>query len=639
VNDHLVTDVETYLNMFSAGIVHVPTMTRWVFEVSDRRNQSREFYDFIMRIQQNRDFLLGFNIEHFDWPVIEHCLKVFEAEGSFTAADAYQKAQEIFAAQDNRFAHVIWERDRRVKLIDLFKIHHFDNRSKSTSLKKLEINMRASEVVDLPYSPDHPLTFEQMDHVIAYMCHDINETIRFAGHSKPMIDFRAELAEKYPDLGDVMNFNDTKIGKKFFELQIEKARPGTCYEWVDRRKRPRQTWRSHIHIGEIILPTVAFQHPELQRVLGWLKGQTLRPADFEGLGAETTDQKIETKGVFAGLQATVRDFTFHFGTGGLHGSVEKHSIYEDDDHEIIDVDVASFYPNLGIVNGLYPEHLTDAFPVVYKEVYDMRKSYPKKSSENAMLKLALNGVYGDSNSIYGIFYDPKYTMSITINGQLLLCMLAEALMAHPDVQIIQANTDGVTIRSPRSIRPWVDSVIDWWQKLTGLELESANYRSMHIRDVNSYIAQKTDGSIKRIGAYAYETPNENPATRELAWHKDHSSRVVAKAAEAQLIHGVPVQDFVLNHRDPFDFMLSVKVPRSMRLEVDGQRIQNTSRYYIATKGVYLSKVMPPLKGKTEERVQAVEKGYTVAICNSADSFDWSTVNWFYYVEQARKLLI
>ena len=66
-----------------------------------------------------------------------------------------------------------------------------------------------------------------------------------------------------------------------------------------------------------------------------------------------------------------------------------------------------------------------------------------------MLKLALNGVYGDSNNVFSVFYDPLFTMSITLNGQLLLCLLAENLMENvPGLKIIQCNTDGITVRIP-----------------------------------------------------------------------------------------------------------------------------------------------------------------------------------------------
>ena len=97
-------------------------------------------------------------------------------------------------------------------------------------------------------------------------------------------------------------------------------------------------------------------------------------------------------------------------------------------------------------------------------------------------------------------------------------------------------------------------------------------------------------------------------------------------------------DFIMRHRDPFDFMLSVKVPRSSRLEADGVQVQNTTRYFVAIRGVYLRKIMPGLKDGPERSFD-IQKGWRVGICNRTSDFDWSALNYLYYIEEARKLLI
>jgi hypothetical protein len=68
-----------------------------------------------------------------------------------------------------------------------------------------------------------------------------------------------------------------------------------------------------------------------------------------------------------------------------------------------------------------------------------------------------------------VFYDPLFTMSITLTGQLLLCLLAEGLMTIPGLRVLQTNTDGVSVRVPRSQRVMVDLVRGVWQERTGLE--------------------------------------------------------------------------------------------------------------------------------------------------------------------------
>lgn len=623
-----VYDIETYLDLFCADITHVATRTRWIFEVSDRRDQSPEFVQFIYWLRDIKARMFGFNNINFDYPVIHSLAQAY----SFGAKQAHDKGTAIIFSQ-NRWEHQVWESDRIAKQGDLYLIHHFDNKARSTSLKKLEINMRSRSIIDLPYPPDQPTTGAQKDEIIHYMCHDVSETLKFYHASLEQIAFRDQLAQTYPDLGDVLNMNDTKIGKKFFEMKLDQA--GTpCYTRVNGRREPLQTRRDSIALRDVISPRVAFQHPEFVRVKTWLESQVLTRQMIEDSLAET----VNTKGVFKGVTATVDGFTYVFGTGGIHGSVESRVIRADDQYEVWDWDVASFYPNLAISNRFYPAHLSETFCDVYKSVYDMRASYKKGTAENAMLKLALNGVYGDSNNRFGPFYDPQYTMAITINGQLMLCMLAENLRCD-GIEMIQINTDGLTIRVRKDRVDFMKAVCKAWEDHTALQLESAQYDAMFIRDVNSYIAVKTGGKgIKRIGAYAYQTYFDDPHTRERQWHQDHSALVVRKAAEAQMVHGVPVEDFIMGHRDAFDFMLSVKVPRSSRLMHGNAQVQNTSRYYISTNGSHLTKIMPGLKGGAE-RHMSVESGWTTTLCNDAAAFRWDNVNWLYYINEAKKLVI
>ena len=108
------------------------------------------------------------------------------------------------------------------------------------------------------------------------------------------------------------------------------------------------------------------------------------------------------------------------------------------------------YPSIAISQGYYPEHLGPRFVEVYQQLKDQRLLHKKGTPENDMLKLALNGVYGASNDQFSIFYDPRFTMQITITGQLALAMLAERLSGV--ARLIQCNTDGITISLHRNLR-------------------------------------------------------------------------------------------------------------------------------------------------------------------------------------------
>ena len=348
-------------------------------------------------------------------------------------------------------------------------------------------------------------------------------------------------------------------------------------------------------------------------MLNWLKDQVI----------------TETKGVFTDLTARIDGFEFVFGLGGIHGSVESEVIESDDVSVIVDLDVSSYYPNLAIANGFYPAHLGQTFVTIYKNLYEQRKSYPKNSAENAMLKLALNGVYGDSNNQFSVFYDPLYTMTITLNGQLLLCVLAEGLMHIEGLRIIQVNTDGMTVRVPRDKKALVDLARHAWEDRTGLQLEEAIYKSMMIRDVNNYIAVKEDGSVKRKGAYEYE----------MEWYQNAGALVVAKVVEKVLVEDAPIRETVEQWPEIMDFMLRTKVPRSSYLQWGEEQAQNVSRYYIAKGGKPLLKWMPPLAKKPGVwRQIGVESGWNVQVCNNVKDATLP-VDFDYYVREVEKLCL
>jgi hypothetical protein len=467
-NDY-VFDIETYPNVFTLAVEHAEAPLHWMFEISDLRNDSRQIVEFLQFLKDTDARMIGFNNLGFDYPVIHTLVRM----GHSDANTLYQKAMAIINSQDedgSKWLHMVKPSDQFVTQIDLFKIHHFDNRARSTSLKVLEFNMRSDSIEDLPFPVGTVLNREQIEVLKEYNKHDVAQTKAFYHHTLDMIHFREELTHKYQR--DFMNHNDTKIGKDYFVMKLEEAGVA-CYDYGSKGRTPRQTKRPVIHLKDAILPWINFEHPEFNRVMNWLKAQTI----------------TETKGVFNDLTATVNGFTFVFGLGGIHGSVESEVIESDDNQVIVDLDVTSYYPNLAITNSFHPAHLGKDFVSIYKHLFEQRKQYPKKSAESAMLKLALNGVYGDSNNQFSVFYDPLFTMSITLNGQLLLCLLAEGLMHIPGLRIIQVNTDGLTVRVPRSHKMLVDLARAAWQSRTGLNLEEAVYKRMFVRDCNNYIAE------------------------------------------------------------------------------------------------------------------------------------------------------
>lgn len=651
----IVYDEECYPNCWLIGAESLSADDFFVWEISQFRDDRGSLYEWLCFMQSNQLPMIGFNNLEYDYPLLHF---VMQNIYSVTYAEIYQRNQQIFASQNRRFGETVPQRDRFIAQIDLLKIHHFDNESKRTSLKALEFNMRSASVRDLPFEPGTVLSKLDIDTVLKpYHRHDIKETKRFAKITLPMIKFRQELQNQIK--GDVLNFNDTKIGKEYLIQRLGDA----CWQYNPntQRREPRGTWREHINIGEIILPYIWFRQPEFNRILTWLRGQVI----------------TETKGVFNGVSAFINGLEFVFGTGGIHASVHRRVYRSDENYIVVDVDVESLYPSVAIVNRLAPAHLGEAFVREYSGLKTRRVQYAKDTPENGMLKLGLNGSYGDSNNPHSRgLYDPQFTMSITINGQLLLCMLAEWLMDVPTLELIQLNTDGITYRVHRAFRQLAADICERWQAFTLLKLEFAEYKRMFIRDVNNYVAEAPDGKLKTKGAYfAPKDWQEIQKQKPPAWHQDFSNLVSVRAAVAYMLEGKDIETFIRSHVDPFDFMIRHRIKRDSVLMYAGQQTQRTGRHYVGIRGSELIKITPvkaPFvkgdfkkkqgvsdgqyllynitgvwdarihtknKSRYDDTRTAIEAGRLVLLCDDVNDFRFDLVDYNFYIEEAKKLVI
>ena len=673
LSEAVVYDIETFPNVFTLTARGLFNDFSATWEISDFRDDRQYLMQWFNWLNQNQTPMIGFNNINFDYPIIHYIFN----NPNVTAKQIHEKAMSIINSRDN-FGHLIWADNRFTPQIDVFKIQHFDNPAKSTSLKALQINMRSPSVVDMPVEVGSTLTKEEINNLlIPYNDHDVINTKDFALLIMTAIQFRISLISQFGI--DVMNWPDTKIGSKMMENKI-----GTelCYDFSTGYKKARQTPRTKIVLKDIIFSYISFQNPEFQRILNYLKNQTLEAEEVKSLGQETT-HKIKTKGVFTDLKATIDDIEFHFGTGGIHGSISTKKVEATEDWLIRDIDVASLYPSIAIVNKLAPEHLGQRFVEIYSQLPQERKKWQnekgKKCVEANSLKLASNGVYGNSNNQYSVFYDPKFTITITINGQLLLCMLAEKLLTVPTLKIIQINTDGITYYIHKNNEPIAKKICQEWEKLTNLVLEDINYSRMWIRDVNNYIAEDSEKNLKLKGAYWTPDPldydNSISNAQPPAWHKDLSNLVSIRAAVAYMIHGLDPEIFIRLTTNPYDFMCRVKVKRSDRLLWGNQEVQRNTRYFISNEGELLIKQSPPVgrvgmfkkasgisdneyqkimnetngewdsrvctknKSKYENRLTMIQAGYNTIICNDVKDFDFSKVNYDWYINEAKKLII
>ncbi len=715
-------DLESYPNCFLCCIADLTNRKMKVFEISDRKDQREQMFEYLRNVVRNKGRLIGFNNCGYDYPVLHQLLK----NKTMTPKQIFEYGDKVIKSgyTDNKWQYIIRDKDVMIPQVDLFKINHFDNKAKATSLKMLEFNGRSDNIQELPYPVGSYLKSHEIDTLVKYVIHDVKETIKFYEACKPQVAFREKLSKDYGF--NAINWNDTKIGAEYFVMELEKAGV-KCY---DKGGKPRQTKREYIDLVDCILPYIEYERPEFNAIVNWLKQQRItetkgvfsdimehelgdvakyatmktkreklkaKPSESDIQGFKKDKplcwvEEVELKAkvpkkdgggfkkshylcwnVCESLNVTIDGLQYVYGTGGLHAAIENRVVESCDKRVIRSYDVSSFYPNLSIKNRFYPEHLAEKFCDIYEYIYNLRKTYDKKSAENAMLKLALNGTYGKSNDQYSPFFDPKFTMQITLNGQLLLSKAVEMVLSVPTVEILMCNTDGFEFIVDREYEHLTAQKCKEWEEMTKLTLEDVTYSKMVVRDVNNYISVIDKGDLKMKGAYEW---------KDLPAHKNQSALVIKMAAEKYLVDGVDPEEFIRNHKDKFDFQLRTKVPRSSKLvEVDSDgvdnQVQNICRYYVSEKGKELVKVMPPLTPtKTEqvwvndslmdevvisskgdiakyekkgyrfarsieticpERRLAIEAGWKCKVTNDMSEFDWD-IDYRYYIERTWKLV-
>ena len=648
-----VYDEETYPNIFTCAITHVASGQRWIFEISDRINQYSELIVFAYKLKQSGAQMVGYNNNHFDYPILDF---IMLSNNPVTVEEIYAKSQAIFNVKYGDNTHVIWENNQLITQIDLLKIHHFDNKAKHTSLKQLEFFMRMDNIRDLPYPPGTYLNNEQKDVLISYNWHDVDATIMFYVRTLDMIELRNQFSIKYGK--NLTNASNTKMGLTIFQLRLEDARI-ECYEYRGGERYPRQTIRSSVNLAECIPDFIQFENPVFQKVLTTFKNTTLYGDNVKGL--------------FKNFNCTIDGLTYVFGAGGQHAS--RSGIFKaDEEYCIDDVDVEAMYPNVIKANNVYPEHLGPGFCPIFSELIDERIRVGKKTPIGMGLKEAANATYGNLGQAYYFLYDLKAMLSTTLPGQLELTMLIEQVIKIEGAIIIQTNTDGFTIRMKRSDLPFLTELVAWWERITKLKMEYNYYSRMWIRDVNNYIAEDAmTNKLKLKGAYNYN----------IEYHKDPSALVIPKAVEAYMVHGQCIDDFIKNHTDKFDFCLRAKVPKTNKLVMRypdfnlDVPLQQITRYFVTNTGGFLIKIAPPRgipgtfkransltdeyfnqiineigPGVWDERIHTKNKsvhpeveengicaGNMVTDCSDMKNFNWSEIDYDWYINKAEELII
>ena len=613
---HWVMDYETLSNCFTAVFEHYKTQETKVFVIHDLQNDLDSFIEFLKQNIKNKEWHISYNGLAFDAQVTHYILDNYEdwdpnLGGSDIAAIIFKYAQTCIQKANNKEFSDYPQWKMRMGQIDLFKMHHWDNPAKRSSLKWIQYSMDWENILDMPIHHDTEITTkEEIKTILEYCINDVRSTKEIYNRSKSEIGLRKELTKTYGI--NLFSASEPRISKEVFGYFLTRM-----LNIPKRDLRGLRTYRETVKVKDIILPYINFTSDTFNMLLDRFKS------------IEVNGDKL--KGSFK-YSVNYKNVKTHFGLGGVHGAASKGVYESDDDMVIMSSDVTSFYPNLAIKNKFAPGHFPkEEFCDQYEWFFNERKKIPKSNPMNYVYKIILNSTFGLSNDAKSFFYDPELCLKITINGQLTLMMLYEQIMERiPEAVSLLHNTDGIETLIPRSSMEEYMTICKEWEDKTNLQLEHDQYQKLILADVNNYIGVNNyiDVNITKWREvkqsqphYLFKVENDKfsfaPVKlkgrfdfHNLQLHKNKSKLVIPKAIYQYFVHNVLPEDYLNQNKNILDYCIGGKskgdweqtakyIEKGEYLE---NKLQKINRYYISNQGVKILKINK--KDKREIQLEA-----------------------------------
>ena len=613
---HWVMDYETLANCFTGVFEHYKTQETEIFVIHDLQNDLVSFISFLEENINNKEWHISYNGLAFDEQVTHYILDNYylwkNLGGCEVAKIIYKYAQRCIQKSNNREFSDYPQWKMRMGQIDIFKMHHWDNMAKRSSLKWIQYSMDWQNIIDMPIHHETLIhTQAEIDTILKYCVNDVKSTKEIYNRSHSQVKLRKELTKEYGI--DLYSASEPRISKEIFGYFLTKK-----LNIQKRDLKQMRTYRNTIKVSDIILPYISFTSPEFKVLLDRFKSLEVDALNLKGSFKYALDYK---------------DVKTHFGLGGVHGAASK-GVYEpDDDMMIMSSDVTSFYPNLAIKNQWSPGHFPKKeFCDQYEWFFEERKKIPKSNPMNYVYKIILNSTFGLSNDEKSFFYDPELCMRITINGQLSLMMLYEQIMERiPGAIALLQNTDGVETIIPKAFYDEYMLICKEWEDRTNLNLEHDIYQKLVIGDVNNYIGindwitvdiTKWRKIKEEQPHYLFKVENDKfsfaPVKlkgrfdfHNLQLHKNKSKLVIPKAIYNYFVHNTLPEEYLETNKNILDYCIGSKskgdwkqVARKINEGVFEQEdLQKINRYYISHTGAKIVKI-----NKKDQREIQLEAG-------------------------------
>ncbi len=654
----IVYDIETLIEDFVICLYNRETKERSFFEINKDVN---DLYKMIKFFEGHQDYhWVGFNNLSFDNQILEYIMrynqKWYDNDNLQICRKLWQKAQDVISDINYGLFPPYREEELTLKPLDLFKIHHFDNEAKMTSLKWVAF-MLDMIVEEMPIAHDQKdLTTKDLQDVLHYCWNDVTVTDRLLevtlGNSeneeykgKNKIQERLDVIAEFGLPEKALNWSDVKLGDELNLLGYMKQTGKDRKQVYELKKARRPT--KNMTFGSCIPKYVTFE---------------TKP--FQDFYERIAKERVSLSGEGQEFLFTYNGTTYCIAKGGIHSADPKRAVIPRKGERCRDADVGAQYPNAIIKRKLYPIHLGEGWLTNYVVVNGLKTEYKAKGKKatddmekkrlkgiETTFKLALNGGgFGKTNEPNSWQYGPEVTFSCTIGNQFEILMLVEK-HESTGIHVISANTDGIVSLYPEELQEQYDKNCKWWEEKVGNsiegKLEFTDFQKLYQLSVNNYIAIKDDGKAKKKGR-DFSTDHQ--------LHRNKSRRIIPLALEKYFVEGIPVEKSIKEHTNLFDFCIGVKSSREYHYETinpvtgENQIHKKLIRYYVSKNGLKLLKVKnqgSEADGNDLSECEAPDKtDGRVWLCSLLNDKDSSNVpapsevqiDYEYYIRKAKTII-
>lgn len=489
---------------------------------------------------------------------------------------------------------------------------------RKASLKKYSARVHIEQIQDLPINPSMWLTYDHMAIIRWYWRNDIKCNVKLHDNLTKEIALRQKMSKRYGGI-DLMHKSDPQVAEAIFVSEYKRLTGQSFVRKINLNNYAGKTFK-------YAPPNfIRFQTELMQQVFTAIKN-----AQFE----IQHNGKVRCD-VLENLTFTINGTVYKMGIGGLHSQEKKRYFLAINGWKIRDDDVTSYYPNLILNAGLFPEALGSIFLRIYQDLKDMRVTakatekrlekaglkhtdeYDDAHTMNGSGKIVINGSFGKLGESTSPLYAPNLLIQTTVTGQLSLLMLIERL-EMAGIHVISANTDGIVKYYREDQEETINAIVRQWEIETGLEMEATYYKGVFSRDVNNYFAIKDNGKVKGVGLF-------NEANLQL----DPKYEICSIAVMDYLSKGVPISKTVHSCTDMRNFIMLKSVTSGA--VCNGEYLGKTVRYYKSNKENLPEMVIAKSGNLVPMSTNAVP-------CQLLPETVPSDLDYEWYIEEAYRLL-